>query len=464
MNWYMVLPCFLAYVVTPASAFVFFGRFCRAFVKWSWCALYVLFYMGMMGLEYFLRIRGAAGLALETALLAAFGWIAFGRPKRETLAAAALTQSVLSVTGGIVSWIDHRIFVPVVMAHQVLAGPGDGVRELLKAVSTLGLFFAVLKLFGKTMEEAGEKVLAWMTVPVFFISMVERIIQVSLYGDSLAIDTVSGEYGAILEIRHGEMLFLQVFAGLCLFLTLFVCQKLVKIFQENQKLHLLEQQARVQEIYVQEAALRYEQTRGFRHDIGNHLGVLSRLLAEGQTEEAEQYLAGLGETAAGLSWQAHTGSAAVDALLGSKLSAARQKGIRVSCDIKIPKDSGVKDLDWCILLSNGLDNSIKACENLEEPRRYLKAETRRKGNFYLILLENGCDRSLKRVPADGTGLANIRAVMEKYQGRAENEVSDGVYKLKLLFVHTERKGNVDACAAPPRRAGRGKASPARSDL
>jgi sensor histidine kinase YesM len=162
--------------------------------------------------------------------------------------------------------------------------------------------------------------------------------------------------------------------------------------------------------------------------------VLSRLIAEGQTEEAGRYLADLGELASGLSWQAQTGNAAVDALLGSKLSAARQKGIQVFCDVKIPKHSNVKDLDWCILLSNGLDNSIKACENLDEESRYLKVETRKKGNFYLILMENKCDRELKRVPEDGTGLSNIRAVMEKYHGRVENEVSEGLYRLKLLFV------------------------------
>ena len=352
------------------------------------------------------------------------------------MAAAALTQSVLSVTGGILSWIDHRVFSPLVMSmsRQTLIRSGDGVRELLKALGILALFFAVLKIFGKTIEEAKGKVLVWLTVPVFFISMVERIIQVSLYGDSLVFDTVSGEYGALIEIRHGEMLFLQVFAGLCLFLTLFVCERLVKIFQEIQKVQLLEQQAKVQEIYVQEAALRYQQTRGFRHDISNHLGVLSRLIAEGQTEEAGRYLADLGELASGLSWQAQTGNAAVDALLGSKLSAARQKGIQVFCDVKIPKHSNVKDLDWCILLSNGLDNSIKACENLDEESRYLKVETRKKGNFYLILMENKCDRELKRVPEDGTGLSNIRAVMEKYHGRVENEVSEGLYRLKLLFV------------------------------
>ncbi|MCI9637866.1 MAG: GHKL domain-containing protein [Hungatella sp.] len=435
-SWYTILPCFLAYVVTPAAAFVFFGRFCGTFVKWGWCALYVLFYMGVIGLEYLFHIKGCGGLVMEVVLLAVFGWIAFGRPRREVLAAAALTQSVLSVTGGILSWIDHRVFSPLVMSmsRQTLIRSGDGVRELLKALGILALFFAVLKIFGKTIEEAKGKVLVWLTVPVFFISMVERIIQVSLYGDSLVFDTVSGEYGALIEIRHGEMLFLQVFAGLCLFLTLFVCERLVKIFQEIQKVQLLEQQAKVQEIYVQEAALRYQQTRGFRHDISNHLGVLSRLIAEGQTEEAGRYLADLGELASGLSWQAQTGNAAVDALLGSKLSAARQKGIQVFCDVKIPKHSNVKDLDWCILLSNGLDNSIKACENLDEESRYLKVETRKKGNFYLILMENKCDRELKRVPEDGTGLSNIRAVMEKYHGRVENEVSEGLYRLKLLFV------------------------------
>lgn len=434
LNWYTAVPIFLSYVIAPGIAFIFFCRFLKSPAKPAWCAVYAVLYTALGLLESHFHMGGCLGLCMEAALLSGIGCLVSGKPRQKIFAIAALTESALSVVGGIISWISHRILAPAVLFCPSLVLAGDGLRELLKAAGILAVLFSIRKLFGKAIEEAEGRLLLWMAIPAVFISMIERTIQDSIYNDSLIVNTVTREYGSVVEIRHGELLFLQIFAAVCLFLTLFACERLVKAFQEIQKTRLLEQQAKVQAVYIQEAALRYQQTQSFRHDIRNHLAVLSSLLKDNQTEEAEKYLTDLGEAAAGLSWQVHTGNTAADALLSSKLSAAAQNKISVSCTIQIPKESKVKDLDWCILLSNALDNAIKACRDLKEEERYLKIETRRKGNFYLLLIENSCGKALSKLPRDGTGLSNIRSVMKKYQGTAENQISQGTYKLKLLFT------------------------------
>ena len=38
------------------------------------------------------------------------------------------------------------------------------------------------------------------------------------------------------------------------------------------------------------------------------------------------------------------------------------------------------------------------------------------------------------MPPEGIGLSNIRAVLENVSGTVEKTVSEGVYKLKLLFL------------------------------
>ena len=172
----------------------------------------------------------------------------------------------------------------------------------------------------------------------------------------------------------------------------------------------------------------------FDDDIKNHLTVLAGLLKAGEDGKAEEYLEKLGDISAGLSYPVWTGNVTVDALLGSKCSLARQKGIDVQCEIKLPKDTGIEDIDWCIVFSNAVDNAIKACEDVENGERYIRISNRRKGNFYGLSIENSCRKDMEKVPEEGIGLFNIRSVAQKNRGTVETAVSKGVYKLKILFI------------------------------
>ena len=433
-RWYTVLPAAVAYVAVPVMVFLFFCRYCRASVKWPWCVLYTALSAVLLQAEYVFGLKGSGGLVLEVLLLAWCGRMAFGRKRTECLSVSVLIRSVVSVTNGIVSWVGHRIFIPFVTVNQVFIQPSDGVREILNAAAVVALLGIILRRFGRITEEIDKKTFVWLTVPVFFISMVERIIQNSIYGDNLVADSVSGKISGVVDIHHGEMLLLQIFASVCLFLTLVAHEKVTAIYRETGKLELLGQQIKAQEAYVREASMRHKQTQAFRHDIKNHLMVVEKLLREDQTGEAQAYLAQVRETAEGLFDCISTGNAAVDALLQSKLALARQEGIETECRIMIPKDGAVRDMDWCIILSNGLDNMVKACGKVEEGKRYLKLEGRRKGDFYLITMENSCSASIKDLPKDGTGLTNIRTVAGKYHGRVENEVAGGRYKLRVLLL------------------------------
>lgn len=437
LHWYMALPLFLGEAVLPGVVFLFFCRCCghdRGYIRWLWCGFYVALSACLTAAERWLGLEGSPGLVLEMGLLACCGKIPGRKGWMETLAVSVLVLSMFSVADGIISWAGQRIFAPLVFSHERLVYPSDGIREFLKVAAVLALFGVMLRRFGRVVDEGDKKVLGWMTVPMFFIALVERIIRHSIYGDSLVLDRVSGRITSEIDVDHGEMLFLQVFACFCLFLALFACEKILAIFRDTEKLRMLTQQAQDQEVYVREAAMRYKQTRSFRHDIKNHLMVLEKLLMEGQKEQAQSYLSQLKEAAKSLSWEVSTGNAAVDALLGSKIALARQEDIQVAWDIKIPDKSGIKDMDWCMILANGMDNAIKACRDVDNGLRRLKIEGKRKGNFYLIFLENSCCTAEREAPREGTGLWGIRAVAEKYGGRVENEIGQGKYRLRVLLV------------------------------
>lgn len=441
LQWYLALPILLGYGVIPGVMFLFFCRCCgsaRVKGKWLWLWVYVGASAILTAAEFAFGLRGSPGLVLETGLLACCG----KRPGRkgwtETFAVSVLVLSAFCVADGMISWWGQRILAPLILCHERFVHPSDGVRELLKTAAVLVLLGGMGKRFGRVVEEGDKKVLGWMTVPMFFIALVERIIRHSIYGDTLVADRVLGTVGGIIDVDHGEMLFVQVFACICLFLALFAYEKILDVFRDTEKLRMVRQQAMAQEIYIREAAVRYRQTRSFRHDIKNHLMVLEKLLGEGQDQEARNYLSQLKETAESLSFQVCTGNPAVDALLGSKLALAGQEGIAVRCDMKIPEKSGIKDMDWCMILANGMDNAIEACRKVDKSRRCLNLEGRRKGNFYLIFLENSC-REGEALAGDGIGLSGIWAVAETYGGRVENEICHDRYRLRVLLVDSRQE-------------------------
>lgn len=439
LNWYLVLPNLFALILLPAAVFCFFCRYCGTPFRWNYGACYVLCFILLYLLEVRFQIQGLLGLLAETLLLAGCGRFFLKKRWTEALPLSILILSVLNVSDGILCWMGYRVLLPFITAHPVFVYPSDTVREIFKVLLVLGFFAFLLNHFRQNIVNMNRQTMFYLMLPVFFISMVERILKLSVYGDTIQIDSRTGEIQYVNDIPHGEILFLHMTACLCLLAALYVCEKFMKNLYTEQQIKLLKQQTAGQEIYVQEALMREQRTRSFRHDIQNHLTVLSELLKNGQTDRAREYLKQLEQAASRLSCTVQTGNAAVDALLGSKFSAAEQKNIRVQWELNIPESSAVEDLDWCILLSNALDNALRACDDVPDEEKYISLQSRRKGSFFLLTVENSCDRNLKKVPADGTGLSNIRMVMERNRGFAENTVSEGVYRLRMFFGSLQQK-------------------------
>lgn len=350
LSWYIVLPSILAYIILPFITFLYFCKYSRCSFQWYQSILYIALSIGLYGIKLWFQIPGSLCLTAEILLLAGSGVIFLKRKWTESLMISVLILSLLNVCNGLMGWLSHRLLFPMVFEHEILIMPSDAVRELCRILFVLCSFTIILSRFGPSLMETNWQTLFQLTIPVFFISLVERIIQEAFYGDVIEVDHYTHEILPVVAVDHIELLFLQIFACICLAMMLFAYEKIIKILHAEQKVQLLERQAAEQEIYIQEAMMRYKQTRSFRHDIKNHLTVLAELLKTDQKDKACEYLSNLEQVSVGLSYPVNTGNIAVDVLLGSKLSIAEQKKIRICCELTIPGDNDMKDMDWCIIL------------------------------------------------------------------------------------------------------------------
>ena len=231
-----------------------------------------------------------------------------------------------------------------------------------------------------------------------------------------------------------------IFAGaliLCRKLTLGRAMQSTELFQSD----LLKRQ-------VQEVENLYRQIRGMRHDLRNHAQTMQAYLQLGQTDMLEDYLSELSSSFEQVDDVLRTGNVMADAILNSKLSLARSKGITVSAKADVPTASGIPDVRLCTILGNLLDNAMEAClRGADQEGRFLRVYIApMKGQLYVNVtnsspgksqMENGRYVSSKsgrdRFARHGFGLSQIDRAAKLCGGYVNRQQEEGVFSTEIML-------------------------------
>lgn len=192
-----------------------------------------------------------------------------------------------------------------------------------------------------------------------------------------------------------------------------------------------------------------EETKAFRHDIKNNLGVISALMNEGKYDEASQYIQDMYSQVAAISPKVVTGDEMLDALISTKLAKISDDEICFTIDGVVDGGMDWKPIDICTVFANALDNAIEACELVKDPEeRFIRLEFRKTRHQRLISLSNStakeidCEMLLSGVAnvttkkersLHGYGVRNIRRTIEKYGGMMELSCEDGVFTMSMIL-------------------------------
>ena len=202
--------------------------------------------------------------------------------------------------------------------------------------------------------------------------------------------------------------------------------------------------ARMSQTYYTQLEQQQQSLRRLRHDMANHLTVLSGLLEGGKQAEAEQYLAGL-QAASGVSaGRRYCENAVVNTVLSAKAAAMEEQGIRFAAQATVPAQVNVEGPDLCALLGNALDNAMEACAALPAERREVRLSLRADRGLLALRVVNPCEQAPKREgkrllsgkkdPENhGLGTESIRGIAEKYGGSADFTVKDGQFECMLYL-------------------------------
>lgn len=197
------------------------------------------------------------------------------------------------------------------------------------------------------------------------------------------------------------------------------------------------------ETHYQEVETMYRQIRGWRHDYRNHIQAMKVLAASDDMDAVRKYLDELDTDLNAVDMAVKTGNAMADAILNSKISLAKSKGIQVKADAHIPVKLKMSELDLCVIIGNLFDNAIEASMKLPEPQRLIRVYMDMKSTQLYISFTN-FTASKKMQKAEGRfcttkgeghgfGLVRIDNIIERLDGYLSRNSEDGAFTTEILI-------------------------------
>lgn len=251
-------------------------------------------------------------------------------------------------------------------------------------------------------------------IPVAVILGIGAYINHTLYSNTTHSDQEINVYE-----KYSATLVFQILGISALYCILSLCSEIIR-----DKMAL--EYARY---FAEDAKSRCDKTKSFRHDLKNHMIVLTGFLSRGDTQGATEYLAEIKAISEDFSARFQTGRAAADIIINGKFSDAEKKEIKVDCELKIPR-CDISDSDLCIILANAVDNAIHACDKVDNNTKFIEVNGYWREDILLIEVKNSYDgKKFKK----GTGIRNIETTAKKYNGSVSISCAEDVFTLGVLL-------------------------------
>lgn len=292
------------------------------------------------------------------------------------------------------------------------------------------LYSLILKSVNKTILDMKKK--EWiLIISVFSISTLSfAIIQIALNESKLS-ETTS----LMLLLTEIGLIALNI---ICLYI-------MISLNQSNrtaEELKLKEQQLKHDIQYAETVRSQYQEIRQIRHDIKQHLDAVSGLQLEGKIEAAQKYISNISSGLERIEMFMDVGSDFVNAILNSKLSIAKSKGIEVLCNSS-SEVGGISEYDLCNLIGNMLDNAIEAAE---KPGDNAVVEVSIRSDKYKLMItvansilqpvlnsNSNLKTTKKGTELHGFGVKSIKTIAERYGGSADFYEEDLTFFCRVIL-------------------------------
>lgn len=132
-----------------------------------------------------------------------------------------------------------------------------------------------------------------------------------------------------------------------------------------------------------------QNAKTYRHDMRHHFALLQSLAAQGKLEEIKTYLQTAESDIDTITPHRYCENDTVNLILSAFASKAKEAQIHLEITANLSESLALSDTELCSLLSNALENAIKACEKIKDVhQRHIRLRVFCKNNKLCLDIRN----------------------------------------------------------------------------
>lgn len=248
------------------------------------------------------------------------------------------------------------------------------------------------------------------------------------------------------NVRKPRFFIARVLLILGVFIIYYV---LLQSLENIRKQTILEEQAAQQELMLSLQRSQYEQltrhmdtTRQARHDLRQHLRVISSLVEQKNWEELRSYLGEYQQSLPSDTMETWCSNYAVNTLLCYYKEEARKACIRFSVKTELPCELPISEPMFCSIIGNLLENALTACLHQADGNAYIELGAKLFPDQILLFVDNSCSRP--PVQQDGRflssthkgygiGTASIKNTVSLCNGTVDFQYKNNVFYTSITL-------------------------------
>ena len=185
----------------------------------------------------------------------------------------------------------------------------------------------------------------------------------------------------------------------------------------------------------------------YRHDMRHQLLMLEGLIANGKTEQVQEFIKNVMEDLDAITPKQYCENETVNLLCSSYERKARQLNVRLTIHALLPEKIPLSDTELCSVVSNGLENALQAASQSELSEKWVKLYCEVKQNKLLIqirnpyagevVIRNGLPVASRE--GHGYGCHSIQTIVQRNGGHCTFVAEAGMFTLRLVLPLREEK-------------------------
>lgn len=222
---------------------------------------------------------------------------------------------------------------------------------------------------------------------------------------------------------------------------------LMVYFREYENKQELKQYSNLMEIQLQSMQKEIDQVKIsrqkltiLRHDMRHHLNIILAQLQNKHPDKAQEYIREISSAYDDTIIANYSGNEMLNSVISIYYSRFTDRGFSLDCRISTGRDLPCSDLAVCTILSNALENSMHALEQMKTSSKWTRLTISQKKSHLLIQVENPVEKIpefIDGIPVSaekghGIGVKSIIYYVEQLNGQCHFSVTDHCFVLRII--------------------------------